>query len=258
MATGGNVFWGVHGALSAGVNGDVLLVGDSWFWYPIDNLATELAAKLTDTSFVVIGKNGAEASEWGTSLRKEIDFGFEMYARGSRALLLSGGGNDIAGMRDFLRLLKDDCTGAQDVLSCLRPGQPDALCARIIAAYREVIIRYRAYNTTAPVITHNYDDAWPTGKGVFGPADWLKAPLERAHVPKKLHKALVATLLDRLGAAQRQLATESALGLIVPVKTTGTLPLTEAVWANELHPTPKGFRLIARRALLPILKPYVS
>ena len=44
MPSDQNVFWGVDGALSA-INGDVVMVGDSWLWYPIDTLATELASK---------------------------------------------------------------------------------------------------------------------------------------------------------------------------------------------------------------------
>ena len=257
MPSDKNVFWGVHGALNAGVNGDVLMIGDSWFWYPIDNLATEISSKLTETSFVVIGKSGADASEWRTSLRKDIDFGFKMYAQGSKALLLSGGGNDIAGMQDFLRLLKDDCSTAKSIKECFKEGQPEAICSAIIAGYREVIIRYRAYNATAPVLCHNYDYAWPTGKGLFGPADWLKAPLERAKVPKKLQRELVSNLLDQLGEAQKQLAKELAVGKFLPIKTTGTLPDNEAIWANELHPTPKGFKLIARKAIIPVLKPFL-
>ncbi len=252
-----NVFWGVHGALNAGVNGDVVMVGDSWFWYPIDNLATELASKFSGSTFVVIGKNGAEADEWGTSLRKDIDFGFKMYAKDSKALVLSGGGNDIAGMRDFLRLLKDDCSSAKSVASCFKEGQPDALLSRIISAYREVIIRYRAYNSSAPVISHNYDYAWPTGKGFFGPADWLNAPLEKAQVPRTLQRKLVCDLLDMLGAAQIQLASETVVGTFIPIKTTGTMPEDEQVWANELHPTPKGFKLIARKVIAPVLKPFL-
>ena len=257
MSIGNNIFWGVHGALNTGVSGDVVLLGDSWLWYPIDNLATELASKLTTSSFVVIGKNGAEADEWGTSLRKDIEFGFKMYAKSSKALLLSGGGNDIAGMRDFLRIIKDDCSSATKVEDCFREGQPDAIFSRIIGAYRETIIRYRAHNKYSPIITHNYDYAWPTGKGFFGPADWLKAPLDKAGVPKNLQRTLVADLLDRLRAAQVQLANEAAVGKFIPIKTTGTLPDDRDIWANELHPTPKGFKLIAKNKIIPVLQEFL-
>ena len=255
-ATNTNVFWGVHGALAAGANASLLLVGDSWFWYPVDNLAVEIADATRDVhTLVVVGTNGAESAQWSEQYRKDIDFGFRMYGQGVGALLLSGGGNDVAGMKDFLRLLKDDCTGAATVSACWREGQPDALISRIIAAYREVILRFRAYNANAPVLMHNYDNAWPTGKGLFGPADWLKKPMDAAKVPPPLRRPLFKDLLVRLHSGQLALREEAKLGTLVAVLTAGTLPEPaqgiEQWWANELHPTPAGFRRLARERFMP-------
>lgn len=252
-----NVFWGVHGALTAGANPSILMVGDSWFWYPVDNLAVEIAGALPNQTLVVVGYSGAEAAQWSEKYRKDIDFGFRMYGQGVQALMLSGGGNDIAGMSDFLRLLQDDCSQAQTVDACFRVGQPDALIARIIGAYKEVILRFRAYNTHATVLMHNYDYAWPTGKGVFGPADWLKQPMDRAKVPKALRRDLFRALLDRLRVAQLALKKDKALGPLVAIATAGTMPEDVASvdrwWANELHPTPRGFRRITQKKFLPAL-----
>lgn len=250
-----NVFWGVHGALQAGANATVLMLGDSWFWYPVDNLAIELGARYrTRHTFVVIGSNGAEAAEWAGRFRKDIDFGFSMFAEGAEALMLSGGGNDIAGMRDFLRLLNDDCSGTATVADCFRIAQPGALLETILGAYRAVITKFRARNAAAPVILHHYDYAWPTGAGFFGPGDWLKEPMDRARVPEALRRPLLKDLIDRLAAAQRTLAADAAFGPVHVAATAGVLPDTEAIWANELHPTPKGFRLLVRKAFVPAFK----
>jgi hypothetical protein len=82
-ATNTNVFWGVHGALAAQANATLLLIGDSWFWYPLDNLAVEIAAATRDThTLVVVGTNGAESTQWSEQYRKDIDFGFRMYGSG--------------------------------------------------------------------------------------------------------------------------------------------------------------------------------
>jgi len=67
----------------------------------------------------------------------------------------------------------------------------------------------------------------------------------------------VATLLDGLGNAQKQLSLETIVGKFLPVKTTGTLPDDQAIWANELHPTPKGFKLLASKILVPVIKPFL-
>jgi hypothetical protein len=247
-----NVFWGVPGAIAAQANPTILAIGDSWFWYPMDNLAQEIGAALDQQTLVVVGRNGAEAAQWSDRYRKDIDVGFKFYGEGVQALLLSGGGNDIAGVSDLLRLLQDDCAKATDVAGCFRAGQPDAIIAKIIGAYRELILRFRARNTTAPVLTHNYDYAWPTGKGVFGPADWLKEPMDRAKVPKALRRDLFRALVDRLREAQLGLKKDKALGPVVALRSAGTMPDEpegqERWWANELHPTPEGFRLQIGRA----------
>lgn len=253
-----NVYWGVHGAVSAGANASVLLIGDSWFWYPVDNLAVEIGAALPNQTFVVVGNNGSEAAQWREKYRKEIDYAFKWYGAGVQALMLSGGGNDIAGMSDFLRILQDNCAKATTVDECYRQGQPEAILSTIIGAYREVVLRFRAYNPHAPVLVHNYDHAWPTGKGLFGPADWLKAPMDRAKVPKALRRDLFKDLLKRLRKAQLALKHDKALGSIVAVASAGTLPEPdsghEQWWANELHPTPAGFKRLAHKAFVPELR----
>jgi hypothetical protein len=253
-----NVYWGVHSALAANASPTIMLIGDSWFWYPFDNLASEIAGTLTNETLVVIGYSGAEAVQWSDKYRKDIDFGFKMYGKSVKALMLSGGGNDIAGMSDFLRLLQDDCSRAKTVQECFRAGQPDAILSKIMGAYKEVIMRFRGWNSTAPVITHNYDKAWPTGKGVFGPADWLKLPMEKAKVPKGLRRDLFAALIDRLRSAQLALKKEREIGDMQALKTAGTIPDdpkgVEQWWANELHPTPAGFHLLAENIFIPALE----
>lgn len=253
-----NVYWGVHTALQANATASVLMIGDSWFWYPVDNLATELGALLQTETFVVIGRNGAEAAEWSQGARKAINFGFDMFASSCKALMLSGGGNDVAGQDDFLRLLNTNCSAATSADACFALVQPDAVLTGIMNAYREVIVRFRAHNSTAPVILHNYDNAWPSGKGFFGPADWLKVPMDIAQVPLQFRRDLFKGLIRRLHLAQQALATEPGLGPVIAVETAGELPDGEGEkkkwWANELHPTPKGFARLAENRLLPALQ----
>lgn len=258
----GSAYWGVPGAVAAGASPIVLMLGDSWFWYPVDNLAIEIQAGFPNNDFVVIGRNGAEAAEWATKGRKDIDYAFKMYGSSVQALMLSGGGNDIAGMADFLRILADDCSKAKSVDDCYRLGQPDGIVTSIIGAYRSVIVTFRAHNPNATVLCHNYDYAWPTGKGVFGPADWLKAPMDRAKVPKALRRDVFKDLVTRLRVAQMALAKEKGFGQIVPIASAGTMPEDDGTkdqwWANELHPTPKGFKLLAKRAFIPALKKVIT
>jgi hypothetical protein len=89
-----------------------------------------------------------------------------------------------------------------DHRKCYREGQPDATIAKIIGAYREVILRFRARDPTVTVLMHNYDNAWPTGMGFFGPGDWLKQPMDKSRVAKGLRRSMLKDLRARLRAAQ--------------------------------------------------------
>ena len=253
------VFWGIHSLNSSpNVEGNptLILLGDSWFWYPFNNLASELGAQLQGNhKLLVLGNNGAEAQQWSSKYRKQIDLAFKWYASSATALLLSGGGNDLAGSEDFDPIVEDNCSKAATVEACYSPGQPDAVFARVQASYLEVITKFRSYNPTAPVVCHNYEKAWPTGRGLFGPADWLKTPMDKARIPKALRRDLFADLLMRLNSVQKQLAQSSAtLGKIVPVLTAGTLPDKDDIWANELHLKPTAFDTMVKQAWIPALK----
>jgi hypothetical protein len=249
-----NVYWGTHSLLADNGNATLLGIGDSWFWYPFDNLAVEVAAKLPNHTLLIVGRNGAEAADWATRCRKDIDFAFRMFGTGVQALLLSGGGNDIAGINDFTRLLQDDCSKAKKLDECWREGEPSSTISAIEGHYRALIARFRGWNPNAPVVVHHYDHAWPSGEGLFGPADWLKAPMDRARVPAKLRREMFKALVLSLKAAQERMAADPALGVIV-ANTAGVLPEDDkSWWANELHPTPAGFRLLARKAVLPALR----
>lgn len=256
----GSVHSGTVGAVPAGIFPRMLMLGDSWLWYPFGtNLPLEISKKYPDLDFLVIGANGAEAEDWTKRrLSKEIDRAFRLYASSTGGLLLSGGGNDVAGSTDFLHIIQADCSTARNVADCYQPGQPGVLLSTILGAYKTVILKFRGYNPMSPVYTHNYDHAWPTGKGVFGPADWLKAPMDAARVPETLRRDLFKDLMRCLHEAQIALAAEPGLGPIVVIKSSGTLQedpeQVDSWWANELHPTIKGFRRLARYAFIPAMK----
>lgn len=248
-----NLFYGPHDALARGASPTTLAVGDSWFWYLFDNLLGEIAGRRAHQSIVVAGYNGAESSEWDTKYASSIDTTFDMYARGPlvKALMLSGGGNDIVGVTNFRKLVRADCSVCLDLESCYVPGEPATVLNVVAGHYRKLIAKFRSFNASAVVLLHNYDDAYPTGDGVFGPAAWLQVPMDRCRVPLDLRRPLFKDLVQRLHVLQRGLADDPSLGPVQALKTSGTLP--QDGWANELHPTPDGFELLATARFLPAL-----
>jgi hypothetical protein len=79
--------------------------------------------------------------------------------------------------------------------------------------------------------------------------------MSTAKVPQNLRRDLFKDLIQKLHEMQKSLAKDKSVGNIVVIKTAGTLPddknQTESWWANELHPTMKGFQLIADKKLRP-------
>jgi hypothetical protein len=76
----------------------------------------------------------------------------------------------------------------------------------------------------------------------------------------QLRRDIFKSLIRALGDAQDDLALNGGLGPLIAVETAGELPETglEEWWANELHPTPRGFRRIAQNRLLPALELVLS
>ena len=76
----------------------------------------------------------------------------------------------------------------------------------------------------------------------------MKVPMDQCRVPSGLRRGLFADLVDQLGLMQDKLAQDQSLGPVEALKTAGTLPPDG--WANELHPTPAGFRLLGETKFL--------
>lgn len=231
----------------------IVALGDSWFWYPLNNLSNPLQKILNRSMpqpILVLGANGAEAEEYvGPTYRRQLERVLDPvrgYGRTVRAVFLSGGGNDVAGTDDLPQLLKADCSGAQDADACFKAGEPRRTAARLTGYLQAVHDVVQALIPGTPVLVHGYDYAVPNGKGFLGLGQWLREPMDRVGVPRQLQRDVVRRLIDALGQAQDDAMRPTFLA----VNTRGTLE--DADWANELHPTPGGFNRIARRWRQPL------
>jgi hypothetical protein len=164
-------------------------------------------------------------------------------------MLFSGGGNDIVGdeLCIWINPYKAGMA-AQDVLDMPRL---DAVLAIVVAGFADLIQIRDAESPTTRLFFHTYDLALPTGKGVCNKGPWLKPSLDFRGVPTALQPEVVRLMLQRYATLITPLASP-AIGIFL-VDTQGTFPpLTTPAkikewWANELHPTRKGFHAIATR-----------
>jgi len=164
---------------------DLLAIGDSWFWYPFNNLLIPIWGLWAGAKTILAqGKVGAEATElasgnWLKDFRAALK-GYDTV----RGVLVSAGGNDFAGMDDMSRILKPDCSAAVAGIDCFDPVATEQLLFHdVVDAYGALLDEVKKHRPEALVFLHNYDYAVPTGIGVLGFGHWLKAPMDIVRVP---------------------------------------------------------------------------
>jgi hypothetical protein len=241
----------------------ILAIGDSWFWFPKNNLLNPIFNHFNSGKCILaIGNNGAEAVEYvGRKYRDGIQATLDAWPDHIEAVLISGGGNDFAGLDDMFKIIRTQCDGLATVDECFKELQPGQIFDEVADAYRQLIDMVFATIPDAKIFLHNYDRAIPTGKGFAGLGNWLKEPLKRANVDTRLQQGVVNRLLFEFTArlkAQRARSSQIYLvdsarladvGNPKDIEGKGTLTSTE--WADELHPKPRGFNKIVRSCWAP-------
>ena len=235
----------------------VLAVGDSWFWYPVNNLLIPIFNELGGSKCIfAIGNNGAEAVEYVADYRQDVQESLDEWKGSIEAVLISGGGNDFAGLDDMFRIIQTRCEGFTTVDQCFNTDEPKRLFDEVGVAYTQLIDLIFASVPAAKIFIHNYDRAIPTGKGFVGLGNWLKEPMKQAHVDLSLQQGIVNRLLFEFTQRLKAQAVRSSqiyfvdsaklAGVDDPEDIEGKGTLTKTEWANELHPKPRGFNKIAR------------
>jgi hypothetical protein len=237
----------------------ILAIGDSWFWYPFPggNLINNLGPMVGRKSHVILakGNNGADVSDYTVGKYKGIvREALRKYGKSLSAVLISGGGNDFAGLHDLRPLLKNDCSGESNAKDCFKTGAGglNEFMASIDNHYRNLIGQiYTRTPANCHIIMHTYDYAIPDGKGVFGSKGWLRPALVEAQVPAALHQACMDHVLDSFAKTLTSITKSDPTHFHV-VDSRGVLKASD--WANELHPKGSGFAKIAEKSWKPVLK----
>ncbi len=173
-------------------------------------------------------------------------------------LLLSGGGNDVAG-DEFFSFLNNAKSGLASVNSGVLNN---VISPTFMKAYDDLIqtaLTAAEYaNKPIRIFTHGYDYPYPDGRGVIwirgaiGP--WFDATFNAKNYPRETWEDLLARrqiivqFMDALNSMLQNLAAKYP-GQVFHIDARNTLKETAHYrdeWANELHPTDKGFQKIAR------------
>jgi hypothetical protein len=254
----------------------LLAQGDSWFNYwigqdilywlhkdfgrQIDSIAVA-GSTLNDVVYGPVPKDLLDFRHSPAPSRLE-ELVYRIQRDKPAGLLLSVGGDDVAG-DEFFSFLNNAKSGLPPSNAEVLNGVVNSTFAK---AYKELIETALAAADSGSergmiVLTHGYDYAWPDGRGVlwipgligpwFDPTFNVKNyPLEQLPDDLLKRRDILRAFVDAVNAMLLNFEATYA-GRVFHVDARGVLSngieTYRDQWANELHPTNSGFRLIARR-----------
>jgi lysophospholipase L1-like esterase len=253
--------------------GTLIAEGDSWFDYPGTDILEELEDNHGyDVKSVAHKGDTVESMAYGEKQLDKLAKQFwKLHQKDvvPQAVLLSGGGNDIAGDEFPLLLNHSD--------SDLPALNDDIVRGLVDVRLREALIRLartvtslcdQVFDTAKPIriLLHGYDYSVPDGRGFWGgwgplPGPWLEPGFEqKGYFSLKQNAAVMKVLLDRFNTMVATLPKVNGLGHLRYVDLRGCLSSSlvndryKTWWDNELHPEDKGYRVIAARFHAAIVK----
>jgi lysophospholipase L1-like esterase len=238
-------------------SGILIAEGDSWFDYPMHDIL-EMLEDEHDFDVESVAHHGDRIESMAYADGQLNDFTRRLekvLRRGDvpRAILLSGGGNDIAG-DEFGMLLNHAASPIggwnDDVVAGVIDERIKTAYFAIIAAITAIATKY--LREPLPIIVHGYAHPVPDGRGFLGgawllPGPWLDPGFrEKGFGDLPTNTKLMAQLIDRFNTMVQSVSAAFAHVHYVDLR-----PLLRSDsnykrdWANELHPTTAGFRAIA-------------
>jgi len=238
--------------------GALIAEGDSWFDYPWHDVLRLLEDRHGYDVESVAHRGDTVESMAYTGQLEEFARTIEKLLRQSSvpdAVLLSAGGNDIAG--DQFQMLINHVRAAHAGLN--DQVVEGVIDVRVFDAYVTIlsavteVCRQRT-GAVVPIVIHGYDYAVPDGRGVLGgwgplPGPWLQPGFrEKGFDDLATCKDLIETLIDRFNAMLKRVTLVPSLAHVRYLDVRGTLPngaTYKTWWANELHPSERGFEAVA-------------
>jgi hypothetical protein len=241
-------------AASAGTKGWLIAEGDSWFDYPGTDLLNALQQSAYDVESVARAGDRVEMMAFGRGQLDKFAAAVEKVigsGQTPKAILLSGGGNDIAGS-EFGFLLNHAGSPKQGLNDSVVRG---VIEERVRDAYVWIIrtisdLCQKMLKQKVRIIVHGYGYPIPDGDGVLGglgplPGPWLRPGfIEKGFGSLAQNTDMMRTLMDRFNTMLQGVAGDFAHVRYVNLR--NVLPAKKTLWANELHPKENGFKLAAK------------
>ena len=250
------------GGAPSGSRGVLVAEGDSWFDYPFYDVLQKLDDEFgwdvenvahRGDSVESMAYDGGQLADFVRAIQRVVRRG-----EAPHAILMSGGGNDVAG-DSFAMLLNHRSSPVYGFNPAVLDG---VVQTRIRVAYTTMLSAVTAacedlLGAPVPVLLHGYDYPVPDGRGFLGgwgplPGPWLEPGFREKGYDDLAERVVIARdLIDRLYAMLAQVVALPAFAHVQVVDLRNALS-TDLVndryktwWGNELHPTQQGFRKVA-------------
>jgi lysophospholipase L1-like esterase len=243
----------VAAAASAGL---LVAEGDSWFDYPWGDILNALdddhgydieSVANRGDNIEDMAYSGGQLDEFTRLLEKVLKAG-----KMPKAILLSGGGNDVIGDQ-FAVVLNHARSSLADFNAKIVEG---LLNERIDDAYRVIIAAITKVcelklGRKIPIIVHGYDYCVPDGRSFWwikGP--WLEPAFERkGYDDMTIRKQMVRRLIDDFNSLLAKLASDIPHVRYLNLRDTLSTDDADYMddWDNETHPTQKGFKAVTEK-----------
>lgn len=251
----------VHAVGGPATAGILVAEGDSWFDYPLNDILRLLEDHHGyDVESVAHKGDRVEEMAYGLGQLEEFTRRIEKLLRRNiipRAVLLSGGGNDVAGT-EFGMLINHARSPVAGLNLHVISGVIDE---RIQFAYVTILsaitrLCEQRLNRHIPILVHGYDYPVPDGRGFLGgwsflPGPWLEPGFrEKGYEQINVRVELVGQLIDRFNAMLQGIIGLPDFSHVKYIDLRNTLSSGKNYkkdWANELHPTAAGFKRVTNR-----------
>ncbi|GGF57492.1 hypothetical protein [Alteromonas lipolytica] len=259
---------------------NIVTQGDSWFDFPrIESLSLGPAniidwlvsmtnfgdGKLKKCTFYRLEENGEEIATM--SEREELEDLIDALEVpwDIHYVLLSGGGNDFTGFEHIHDVILKEPKGAiNEPESWINDEEFNLRLKQVELSFSTIINKILKYKPDSRILSHTYDYLMPSDVGVellrrvdlssifSGP--WVSPGM--SNIPENLRLSVVKLMIDRFVNVLETVKQSYPNNFDFADLRNTLTPGDQTHWLNEMHPTSKGFEMLAVKLLekLPLLQ----